>query len=264
MVSARRGTSVARSSGMNKLALSIATVAGCATANTGTKPATDDGGTSTANVVTAPPDREPPTLLALHMRDRFSDLRWIERHLVDGELDEARDYAIKLAFDKDDAELGAWVDLLAKMRAAASALGTAGDLDDACRAEPRLAATCGHCHVATGTTPELVAVPLPDDDGTAFGRMARHQWAADRLWEAMIAPSDAAWREGLAVLAATPLPAAKLTTVAPESTHRKIAELGDRLQRYAKASRGAGSLDQRATEYGEILVVCAGCHALAR
>jgi cytochrome c553 len=198
------------------------------------------------------------------MRDRFEDLRWIERHLVDGEIDEARDYALKLAFDRDDAEIGAWADYLARMRAAATTLGTAGDLDDAARAEPRLAATCGKCHLATGTTPAIEIAALPDDDGSALGRMARHQWAADRLWEAMIVPSDTAWRDGLAVLAVTPLPTPKLATVAPESAHRRIADLGARLQRYAKQSRAAGSLDQRATEYGEILVVCASCHALAR
>ena len=33
--------------------------------------------------------------------------------------------------------------------------------------------------------------------------MARHQWAADRLWRALIVPSNQAWQDALDVLADT-------------------------------------------------------------
>jgi hypothetical protein len=85
--------------------------------------------------------------------------------------------------------------------------------------------------------------------------MARHAWAAERLWEAILGADDARWSSGLAVLADAPLPAAVL------SDGRKF---GKSLQAYARTqldTRGSTPLEARGIAYGEILVLCAGCHA---
>jgi hypothetical protein len=81
--------------------------------------------------------------------------------------------------------------------------------------------------------------------------MARHRWAADRLWEGVIGNSDVAWHAGLDVLAAAPL---------DEPANR--AGLARQLQRQAENARrpGPGTLTARAAVYGEILTTCASCH----
>jgi cytochrome c553 len=198
------------------------------------------------------------------MRDHYDDLRVIQRHLVEGDLDTVRDYAFSIAVDRPDPELAAWSGHLARMRAAAEALGMATGVGEAARREPLLAAVCGACHRETGTTADLEIAPLPPNDATALARMDRHQWAADRLWQALVMSSDRAWRDGLDVLAETPLPTIELITVAAPDAAPSIEQLGKRLQRMARRARSVGALERRAVEYGEILVVCASCHELAR
>ena len=84
--------------------------------------------------------------------------------------------------------------------------------------------------------------------------MARHRWAADRLWEAVVGDSDAAWKEGLDVLAAAPF------DFGPER-----AALARELQRLAKtARRTKRGVANPAVTYGDILVICANCHAMTK
>lgn len=202
--------------------------------------------------------------LALHMRERYADLRIMERHLVDGDLDTVRDYARGLARARTPDALAAWTAELATMRRAAEALGVAATTEAAATSTAALAIACGGCHVATGADLELAPPPLPSDQPDPLARMAHHQWAADRIWYAMIAPSDPAWRDGMEVLARTPLPVAQLAVVAPPSARGEVGALGDRLQRLARDAMPATAFDDRRRRYGEILAVCAACHAAAQ
>ena len=80
--------------------------------------------------------------------------------------------------------------------------------------------------------------------------MTRHRWAADRLWEAVVGDSDDAWRQGLDVLAATPL-----------QLDAARAPIARELQRMATtALKTQHPSANRAGVYGEILVLCASCH----
>jgi hypothetical protein len=89
--------------------------------------------------------------------------------------------------------------------------------------------------------------------------MARHQWAADRLWEGMVGAADESWQAGLDVLARAPLP-----SPSPSADQVVLATRLQRLAEHARATLPTEGLDQRAATYGEILVVCAGCHATRR
>jgi cytochrome c553 len=219
---------------------------------------------------TPPPPPPPPsdaaqmTIVGIHMRDHYEDLLIMQRHLVDGDLATVRDYAFGLATDRGDVELASWAAEMTQLRAAAETVGTAAGTADMARSLPFVAVACAGCHHATGAVVEIPTTPAPVDEPTPLARMDRHQWAADRLWQAMIVPSDEAWRDGLAVLAETPLPAGQLSTIAIPKDAPRIKELGTRLQRMAKRARNTGASERRATEYGEILVICAGCHELAR
>ena len=192
------------------------------------------------------------------MQAHFEDLRAMERLILGGDLDRVRERARELAFERDG-EPSTWAPYLARMREAAAALAQAESLLDACRAETRLARECATCHEASGAMPTFVVPAPPVDQPTLTARMARHQWAADRLWEGVVGLSDAAWRDGLGVLAAAPLSTSALSA-SPER-EKAVARYARDLQRLARRSVPARTPASRAAAYGELLVVCSGCHS---
>ena len=198
-------------------------------------------------------------LVRFHMHESFGMLRAIELVLVRGKLDEGKHLARAIAEAPDEPGLASFARRAATVRARAAEVAAADTTDDALHAEARLAQACADCHADAGVLPELADPPrLPPDDGTTTTRMARHRWATDRLWEGIVGNSDEAWRAGLDVLAQAPLPASELGKQRTAIAHR--------LQQLAEQARRMPATDlprDRAGEYGDILVTCAACHAIA-
>ncbi|HEU4732306.1 MAG TPA: hypothetical protein VFT22_30640 [Kofleriaceae bacterium] len=199
---------------------------------------------------------ERPAMVRFHMRRHFEDLRMIERLLVAGKLEDARALAHLLAKPARDPGFAPWAAESQRLTDAALALASATSLEEACRREPRVSEACASCHVRMQTTPVFgIPPPLPLDLPTRKARMARHQWAVDRLWEAMVGPSESSWHGGLEVLAAAPMPFPVWTEASRYA--RRLQELArDQLPPYRTTS-----LADRAAAYGELLVTCVGCHA---
>jgi cytochrome c553 len=192
-------------------------------------------------------------VVRLHMHENFGMVRAIEHLLIRNKLDEARELARGVAESPDEPGTAAWATETARVREQASAIANATTLDDAIHAVARLGARCAACHSASGTLPDLATPPaVPPDRSTIESRMARHRWATDRMWEGMIGLSDESWRAGLDVLGSAPLPATELGA-AREGFART-------LQRTAKRATTVKAAD-RGEVYGELLVVCAKCHA---
>lgn len=188
------------------------------------------------------------------MRMHFDDLRMVEHLLVAGKLDEGRALAYLLTRPITDAGLAKWDEQSRRVAAVAGELTRAPNVSNALRQLARVAVECAGCHVGARSTPTFPFPPPPADGPTAEARMARHAWAAERLWESILGADDARWRGGLAVLADAPLP--------PEVLNNG-GRFGRDLQAYARTqldTRGS-SLEARGNAYGEILVLCAGCHA---
>lgn len=209
---------------------------------------------------TAVADREPPPpkrferdmVARFHMHQSFDLVRAIERLLIRGKLDEAKRFAEAIAMAPDEPAHGAWAAQTAAVRERATALARATSVDDALRKETQLAGACGACHRETYGTAMFDDPPaVPPDRPTLDARMARHRWAGDRLWEAVVGDSDEAWREGLDVLAAAPL-----------DLGEERAPFAKELRRLANNARRtkAPAASTRATTYGDILVTCAHCH----
>lgn len=190
------------------------------------------------------------------MRMHFGDLRMVEQLLVAGKLADGLSVAYLLARQTDDPGLVRWDAQSSRVSAAALELTKARDTDEALRRLSRVAVECAGCHAAVDRAVMLRSPPtLPADRPARATRMARHAWAADRLWEGIIGDDDARWRRGLAVLAETPLP----SVVSSGDGHS-----AGSLQAFAREQldgRRAASSADRATAYGEILVLCARCHA---
>jgi cytochrome c553 len=204
-----------------------------------------------------PPSR-PPGTTRMRMQAHFEDLRAMERMILGGDLDRVRERANEIVFDRGESELPAWAPYIARMRQAAVALSRSESLADACRAETRLARECAGCHEATAAMPTFVVPEPPRDEPTLAARMARHQWAADRLWEGLVGLSDEAWRDGLAVLATAPLPASALSD--DRGRVKQVERYARGLQRAARRAVPAATPASRASAYADLLLVCSGCH----
>jgi cytochrome c553 len=208
----------------------------------------------------ADPKPEPPPnarfeqdmMVRFHMHQNYDLLRAIERLLIKGKLEEARTFAAAIATAPDEPAHGPWATQKLQIRDQASQLSRATDVRDALRKTAAIGGVCGNCHGEQVVKLALDNVPrAPADLPTLDARMARHRWAADRLWEGVIGNSENAWRAGLDVLVATPL---------EEPADR--AGYARELQRQADVARkpSPGKLVDRATAYGNILATCASCH----
>ncbi|HEU4726389.1 MAG TPA: hypothetical protein VFT22_00805 [Kofleriaceae bacterium] len=194
-------------------------------------------------------------MLRYHMHSSLDLVRAIERLLIRGSLEEARTLASAIAEAPAEPDLGAWAIQATTVRDRAAAVAAAPGLDEALRREVRLAEACADCHVETRVQPEFRTTPaLPPDRDTVPARMARHRWAADRLWEGVIGADDVPWRAGLAVLAAAPLRWPELGE--RKGFARSLQQLADQ----ARQRQATDSIAERARLYGEMLVVCAACH----
>jgi cytochrome c553 len=228
------------------LAVILALVAGCQAAVADER-----------DPVPEPPRRPTPEAITkLHMRGKLGELRTAEHALVRGKLLDGKVSARAIATAPDEAELADWKRKLANVRQLANEVAEASTTEDALERLPAVAAACAECHVATGGWPKLARAPkVPPDGEGAVPRMARHQWAVDRMWDGMIGGAEDSWRAGLEVLAATPPP---YSVVRGDEV-----ALGRELQRTATTAlqhRYIDSLDDRAQQYGQLLVTCAACH----
>lgn len=189
-----------------------------------------------------------------HMRASYDLARGVEQLLLRGDLRAARSLAHVLANTPVPAG-AAFAAQEDAVRDRAADVARAPDIDEALRAEARLAAACAGCHRAAGAFPDRgPRPPAPPDDDSIDAQMARHRWAAAMLWDAAIGGSDQAWQAGLDVLAEAPLDW-------PGRSDR--ARYARWLQESAAAARGRW-IDpvMRAHVHGDLLVACAACHAV--
>lgn len=140
------------------------------------------------------------------------------------------------------------------MNAAAEHVVRAADLADASRRLAALATKCGDCHATLGGPATLTSEPSDDAFG-ALPRMKRHEWAAARLWEGLVGPSDLAWRAGVRVLADAPL---ELESQAPGTS--PIAELTRSVHDLATSAGATQSSVDRNAVFAELMTTCAACH----
>jgi hypothetical protein len=195
-----------------------------------------------------------------HMTVHFQRVVEVEAALIRGDLEAARGGAQYIA-DHDEVsglpESGTpW---LSAMRAEARSVAAARDIDAASGAASRMVKTCGDCHHTVRKGPSIVVGALPHESGTATStEMTLHQWAADRMRDGLIGPSDSAWSAGAAALANDPIYQADVAVRTGrfqqmEEMARRTVDLGRR----AAAMRDGF---ERAAAYGEFLASCAACH----
>lgn len=195
-----------------------------------------------------------------HMRVHFEAASEMQRAIAHGRLSEARDLAAWLGRHYMDT-LDGWQPYVDEMQIAARGIEVARDVSAAGAQLGRLGRACSSCHEARGAQ---IAFPLtaPPPEGAGLEpQMRRHQWAAARLWEGVIGPSDASWTAGARMMATTPI---DVMATAHEKPNAEVVELAERLRARATFAVDLRDRDVRAATYGEMMATCAGCHAVVR
>jgi len=199
------------------------------------------------------------SVTGIRMADHYRDAVQIKNAVINGDLREVRAPARRLMDDAGH-HPETWLPYLSANANYAAVLLAAKNRHAAGVAAAGLARTCGDCHAALAVGP---AFEPPHDIPTSAGHdvlrhMHRHQWAADRMWEALIDRSEYAWMAGAAALVDAPLPRADLTqnVELPD----EVLQLGDKIHEIGALAGSTAGWNARAGLYGEFLATCAGCH----
>ncbi len=153
----------------------------------------------------------------------------------------------------------------------------AGDHEEACMAFARLSYACGQCHHALDRGPPIKLEPAPQGEDLKM-HMQRHNWAIERMWEALLSDSPAAFQAAAGVLAESPLHGPRAPDREnPPGTTRLAYEVHDLA--FAAAVEGKAREDEyvpkpgeqveeepttrgQAEIFGRLLSACDQCHTL--
>lgn len=200
---------------------------------------------------------EPAAVDVGWMRSHARDARAIRDAVVQGDLPGAHVGLAALAADAGPAGApAAWRPRLDALRAGARRASLAEDVPGTAVELARLSRECGECHAESG------AAPSWPDEGEVGAEtpapMARHRWAADRMWEGLVGPAPERYRRGAEALADAPLHDGEL--LVGTSSPVEVVELAGRVRRIAGQAAVEEQPGARATLYGELLATCASCH----
>ena len=124
-----------------------------------------------------------------------------------------------------------------------------------------LAQRCAACHEARAAIVTFDWEPEPPVASTLASVMARHRWAAARLWEGVVGPADARWSEGATSLAAVSFDPVLL---GDRDDATRLGDIATKIKRLAREAIATEGQAERVALYGELLQTCASCHALTR
>lgn len=218
--------------------------------------------TPPASVATEHDSRTADASVAEHMHLHLSRIRAIKAFIIAGQLEGVGEPAVWLAEHEVAEGLpGDWSPYVEDIRNYSREVASAGHLLFAAIAVSEMARTCGDCHQANGVSVNLSEDVKPPNNGDSVrAQMQRHLWAADRMWEGLIGPSETAWKQGTESLTEIQLNASDIGAAPdqePQVTYllRRARELGE-------AGAQATSPKTRSAIYGEFLSLCADCHAM--
>jgi hypothetical protein len=186
------------------------------------------------------------------MQDHFDKSLEIKAAVEKGNIEAVKGAATWLAATEWTPRLRPdWRPYMIAMQLAATEARNATDVIAAARALSRVGRTCANCH-------EDVGGPAMDSAQPDVGPRP-HAWAAERMWEGLIAPSASSWNKGAEVLFS-----ADLRGVGADAQPRDAAKISRLESKVRELARIAITVDaqQRATVYAELVVTCSSCHEM--
>ncbi|MCA9592869.1 MAG: hypothetical protein KC776_06145 [Myxococcales bacterium] len=191
------------------------------------------------------------------MKRHFTKSTEMEAALIRGKLDEFKEASVWLAEHQISVQLPvSWEQHVDGMTEAARASRDAADVNQAGFAFGSLGRACATCHEQLGGPKITVGRPPAEGSGAQL-HMLRHQWAAERMWEGLMAPSDEAWIKGSEVLSDAPL--GERALAGARSVPPKIVILAKQVHGLGNTGRTVKAED-RGKIYGQFLATCAVCH----
>lgn len=200
--------------------------------------------------------------VATHMHEHLERISAIKSYIIMGDLDGVREPAIWLADHQEVAGLPQnFEPYIGLMRQYAREVDNAPDLKSAAISVSQMAKTCSNCHLVNDVHIEFGYDQAPAEWSDTVSHMQRHQWAADRLWEGLIGPSETAWNRGMDMLVDVPLHSDDVTVEElPEADKAALDRIAVRIHDLAGLGTIATTPDARSEIYGEMLGLCAECH----
>ena len=210
------------------------------------------------------PDADDGVDIATHMHEHLTRITEIKTQIISGNLPGVHEPAIWLAEHESATGLPEnFEPYVEQMRNYARQVVAAGDLDSAAVAVSNMARTCGNCHLVNGIRIAFGYDRTPSDWSDTRSHMRRHQWAADRLWEGLIGPSDSAWGRGTDMLVDVPLsPINVMDGTTATFDAAAIDEIARSVHVLGGQGTNTGTPDARADLYAELLGRCAQCHGM--
>jgi mono/diheme cytochrome c family protein len=192
------------------------------------------------------------------MRDHFNHGAKMRDAVIAGDLQALRKDAQWMAEHELSMSLPeTWRPYVRSMQDAAKKALDAQDIAAAGAAVAETGAACGGCHAKLGGPKLALGTPPSEGSGAAL-HMARHQWAAASMWDALATPSEEAWVKASEVMADAPL----LPEVAtgPRSVPQGTRKLGQDIHDIAQKARLDRDVTKWTSSYGRFLTTCAACH----
>lgn len=193
------------------------------------------------------------------MHGHFEEINAIQSALIAGNLVSTRELAKKIRLGFAGPAPEGWAPFIERSVASAEMLEVVDDLSMAARLAGTMANTCGDCHRAQNiVVVEHVAVPPPKEEDRLSNFMTQHRWAADRMWEGLIGPSNEAWNAGALALQdteLTPKDVEEVLILTPA-----IESLLVQVREDAVAAQSTTDPEERQVLYGRFLAACASCH----
>ena len=199
------------------------------------------------------------------MAEHFDKTMEIQQAVIEGDLELARATAAWMVENQTEEEFSAGsADYLDKMNKAIRTVAEASDLGGAATAVGEMGYACGSCHssLEEGSSVTMGATVADEE-----GHMKGHDWAVERLWEGIVAPSDEAWLAGCSALTESALTMGALPEAHPaadnaEELNAKIEAMEKQVHVLGVKAALMSQPEKRAEAYGQILATCADCHTM--
>jgi len=222
-----------------------------------TKPAAPEAA-PTQTVVDPPASEVAP---AEHMRDHHDRITRARDAIIRGDLEAAREPMDWLG--QHDTHPGVPEEArpyILEMKGAARVAAGASTIDGVAVGLATVATICGECHARLDLGPRFEPVEMPPAEAGVAWHMARHRWAADRMWEGMIAASDDLWVAGVGGLKEDPLREEELHGGEMSEDERAVATWLHDMATFGEQMEGSMA---RSAFYGALLSKCSDCHTRA-
>ncbi len=191
------------------------------------------------------------------MRAHFHETELIRNAIINGDLSAAVAPGEALAKALEGKKFTKGKVAASALREASVRVTKSPDISAVAAAAADIGVACGTCHRST-VVPKVEFGTPPDPSENIKGRMRRHTWGTDRLWEGLYVPSDAAWNAGVEALKGDPFPKEVLKQ---GGVHARSA--ADRLKKLVEQAETKKKPAERAAIYAALLQTCASCHSVS-